>query len=268
MKKFIESFKNNKSSLALIILALVLIITGISFALFYPSINLLGRRDIKISKCELDINFKESDELMLVSKYPISKDVALSYETKDITITNNSTCDTLYYKLTIKDLNNSSINKDKINYYFAKKVSYKLGDISGDGSIDLADSIYLTRYVANWTGYTLASKDMGDLNGDGTVDANDTTLLQNYISGSIQTFPVGTPLEEKTANISETTGSNPDTLVISNSLTKGKSSNYAIIMWIDESATNTDLYENGDVSTPYEYKYTLNIESSDEEISE
>ena len=121
MNKLIESFKKSKSSLILVILALILIILGISFAIVSPSINLLGRREIKISKCELDINFKESDELMLVNKYPISKEEALKYEAKDITITNNSTCDTTYYRLTIKDLNGSSINKDIINYQLIDK---------------------------------------------------------------------------------------------------------------------------------------------------
>ena len=49
MKNMLEKFKKSKSSMALVILALVLIISGISFALFNPSINLLGRRNIKIS---------------------------------------------------------------------------------------------------------------------------------------------------------------------------------------------------------------------------
>ena len=157
--------------------------------MFNPSINLLGRRNIKISKCELDINFKESDELMLVSKYPISKEEALKYDAKDITITNNSTCDTAYYKLTIKDLNNSSINKDKINYQL----------------IDKSDN-------------------------------------------------------------SETVDKNPDNFLVQDSLTKGNSKSYSIRIWIDESATNTDLYENGDTTKPIEYKYALTIESSDEDI--
>ena len=141
MKKMLEKFKKSKSSLALVILALVLIIAGISFALFNPSINLLGRRNIKISKCELDINFKESDELMLVSKYPISTRQALegNYKPKTVTITNNSTCDTAYYKLTIKDLINSSINKDVIQYHVVDKqntMTYKLGDVDGNNKID------------------------------------------------------------------------------------------------------------------------------------
>ena len=186
MKEMLEKFKKSKSSLALVILALVLIIAGISFALFNPSINLLGRRNIKISKCELDINFKESDELMLVSKYPIKDSEALKYKAKDVVITNNSTCDTAYYKLTIKDLNNSSINKSKIKFQLVDKSS----------------------------GNT-------------------------------------------------TNGSNPDTFLVEDSLTKGDSKSYEIRLWIDESATNSDIYVNGDVTKPIEYKYALNIEASD-----
>ena len=154
-----------------------------------PSINLLGRRNIKISKCELDINFKESDELMLVSKYPISKEEALKYDAKDITITNNSTCDTAYFKLTIKDLSNSSINKDKINYQLIDK-----------------------------------------------------------------------------SNNNEIADKNPDNFLVQDSLTKGNSKSYSIRIWIDERATNSDLYINGDTTKPIEYKYALNIETSDEEI--
>ena len=181
--------KGRNKKITTIIIFLVLIIVSISFALFNPSINLLGRRNIKISKCELDINFKESDELMLVSKYPISKEEALKYDAKDITITNNSTCDTLYYKLTIKDLSNSNINKNKINYQL----------------IDKSDN-------------------------------------------------------------SEIVDKNPDNFLVEDSLTKGNNKSYSIRIWIDESATNTDLYENGDTTKPIEYKYALNVEAYDEEI--
>ena len=172
-----------------IVILLVLIVISISFALGNIDINILGRRNIKISKCELDINFKESEELMLVSKYPISKEEALKYNAKEINITNNSTCDTAYYKVTIKDLVNSSINKDKINYQ--------------------------------------------------VIDKSTNT---------------------------ETIDKNPDNFNISDSLTKGNTKTYTIRLWIDESATNEDLFINGNPSKPIEYKYALNIESSDEKL--
>ena len=123
---------------------------------------------------------------MLVSKYPISKEEALKYDAKDITITNNSTCDTAYFKLTIKDLSNSSINKDKINYQLIDK-----------------------------------------------------------------------------SNNNEIADKNPDNFLVQDSLTKGNSKSYSIRIWIDERATNTDLYVNGDTTKPIEYKYALNIEVTD-----
>ena len=272
MKKMLEKFKKNKSSLALVILALVLIIAGISFSLFNPSINLLGRRNIKISKCELDINFKESDELMLVSKYPISTRQALegNYKPKTVTITNNSTCDMAYYKLTIKDLINSSINKDVIQYHVVDKqntMTYKLGDTNGDGQIKTADKMIAQRYVKdfafNFLNYTLMA---ADLNGDGQVDETDIDLYTKYMSTKeITTFPAGAPLEEKITT-KEIIDVNPDTFLIESSLEKGKTHEYEIIMWISNTATNNDIYINGDASKPIEYKYALNIETSDEEI--
>ena len=272
MKKMLEKFKKSKSSLVLIILALVLIIAGISFALFNPSINLLGRRNIKISKCELDINFKESDELMLVSKYPISTRQALEggYKPKKVTITNNSTCDMAYYKLTIKDLINSSINKDVIQYHVVDKqntMTYKLGDVNNDTSITGSDSTLVLRYLRDRAIKTTSSilKYAGDVDGDGKITENDNTIFTKYISKQITTFPAGAPLEEKTTT-KEIIDVNPDTFLIENSLEKGKTHEYEIIMWISNAATNNDIYVNGDSSKPKEYKFALNIESSDEEI--
>ena len=264
--------KRRNKKIITIIIFLVLIVVSISFAIFSPSINLLGRRNIKISKCELDINFKESDELMLVSKYPISTRQALEggYKPKTVTITNNSTCDMAYYKLTIKDLINSSINKDVIQYHVVDKqntMTYKLGDTNDDGQIKTNDKTIANRYVNdfafNFLNYTLIA---ADLNGDGQVDETDIDLYTKYMSTKeITTFPAGAPLEEKTTT-KEIINVNPDTFLIENSLEKGQTHEYEIIMWISNAATNNDLYVNGDTTKPIEYKYALNIESSDEEI--
>mgnify|MGYP004665151263 CR=1 FL=1 len=262
--------KGRNKKIITIIIFLVLIVVSISFAIFSPSINLLGRRNIKISKCELDINFKESDELMLVSKYPISTRQALegNYKPKTVTITNNSTCDTAYYKLTIKDLINSSINKDIIQYHVVDKqntMTYKLGDVDGNETIDSDDVTAITRYIGEKTSvfnkHSFA-RYAGDVNGDGQLNGDDTTLLSKKIAHMITTFPAGAPLEEKTTT-KEIIDVNPDTFLIESSLGKGKTHEYEIIMWISNVATNNDLYVNGDTTKPIEYKYALNIEASD-----
>ena len=263
--------KGRNKKIITIIIFLVLIVVSISFALFNPSINLLGRRNIKISKCELDINFKESDELMLVSKYPISTRQALEgdYKPKKVTITNNSTCDTAYYKLTIKDLINSSINKDVIQYHVVDKqntMTYKLGDINNDNDVNERDYTQVLRYIANNNskfGTIATARYAADVNGDGMVNDMDQDFFIQYFNHSITTFPAGTPLEEKTTT-KEIINVNPDTFLIENSIEKGQTHEYEIIMWISNTATNTDLYENGDTTKPIEYKYALNIEASDE----
>ena len=264
--------KGRNKKIITIIIFLVLIIVSISFALFNPSINLLGRRNIKISKCELDINFKESDELMLVSKYPISTRQALEgdYKPKTVTITNNSTCDTAYYKLTIKDLINSSINKDVIQYHVVDKqntMTYKLGDANEDNQIDSSDMQYIQNLYTD-TAYTCKYNVVAsDVNDDKKITKEDADLIFDYIFDNSVTFPAGAPLEEKTTT-KEITDVNPDTFLIENSLEKGKTHEYEIIMWISNAATNNDLYVNGDTTKPIEYKYALNIEATDEKPKE
>ena len=261
--------KGRNKKIITIIIFLVLIVASISFAIFSPSINLLGRRNIKISKCELDINFKESDELMLVSKYPISTRQALEggYKPKTVTITNNSTCDTAYYKLTIKDLINSSINKDVIQYHVVDKqntMTYKLGDVDNDGKIRTTDKKIIYNYI-NDSNFVFQNKSLkgADVDGNSILTEVDYNLISNYINGTITTFPAGAPLEEKTTT-KEIINVNPDTFLIESSLGKGKTHEYEIIMWISNAATNNDLYVNGDTTKPIEYKYALNIEATDE----
>ena len=268
--------KGRNKKIITIIILLILIVVSISFAVFSPSINLLGRRNIKISKCELDINFKESDELMLVSKYPISTRQALEgdYKPKTVTITNNSTCDKAYYKLTIKDLINSSINKDVIQYHVVDKqntMTYKLGDVDGNNKIDYNDSSSVFNYTVDsisnisFIRYNPTKFDLfgfaryaGDVDGDGKITKNDADLID---SGN---YPIGTPLEEKTTT-KEIINVNPDTFLIENSLEKGQTHEYEIIMWININAENDDLYINKDTTKPIEYKYALNIEATDKE---
>ena len=212
---------------------------------------------------------------MLISKYPISTRQALEggYKPKTITITNNSTCDMAYYKLTIKDLINSSINKDIIQYHVVDKqntMTYKLGDVNGNGSVTPLDASIMKSYIVDKTSKfdTIASAIYaGNVDNDGKITTNDANLIEKYVVGNISTFPAGTPLEEKTTT-KEIINVNPDTFLIENSLEKGKTHEYEIIMWISNAAINNDLYVNGDTTKPIEYKYALNIEATDKKPKE
>lgn len=84
-----------------------------------------------------------------------------------------------------------------------------IGDVNGDGTVDKADSMTLSRYIANWTGYE-SKVDMAaaDVNRDGTVDKADSMLLSRYVAGWNvesqigQTVEIGEP-EELTVYIDE-----------------------------------------------------------------
>ena len=123
------------------------------------------------------------------------------YKPKTVTITNNSTCDMAYYKLTIKDLINSSINKDVIQYHVVDKqntMTYKLGDVDNDEKIRATDKNIIYNYINDSNSvFQNRSLKAADVDGDSKLTEVDYSLISNYINGSITTFPAGTPLEEK-----------------------------------------------------------------------
>jgi len=61
---------------------------------------------------------------------------------------------------------------------------YLVGDISGDDSIDNLDRVNLSRFLANWDGYTEATLDMAaaDINNDGQVDNLDRVILSRHLA--------------------------------------------------------------------------------------
>ncbi|MCL2509244.1 MAG: leucine-rich repeat protein [Oscillospiraceae bacterium] len=58
----------------------------------------------------------------------------------------------------------------------------KPGDVNGDGVVDAADGILLTRYVAGWKNVTIVAAN-ADVNGDGKVDETDAVILKRYLAG-------------------------------------------------------------------------------------
>ena len=88
----------------------------------------------------------------------------------------------------------------------ATTVTYKLGDVNGDGAITAIDSQEIMRYLEGLSSTfdvnTKLKEKSADLDGDGKVTENDKNLLAKYVSKiSSADFPAGAPLEEKTATI-------------------------------------------------------------------
>ena len=67
--------------------------------------------------------------------------------------------------------------------------SYALGDVTGDGDIDIADVNLLYLSVRGRVALSGAAIDAADVNGDGSIDIADVNLLYLYVRGRITQFP-------------------------------------------------------------------------------
>lgn len=56
-----------------------------------------------------------------------------------------------------------------------------LGDVNGDGKVNMRDAVLLRQYVAGWDVEMIT--DTADANGDGKVNIRDAVLLRQYVAG-------------------------------------------------------------------------------------
>ncbi|MDY4236473.1 MAG: dockerin type I repeat-containing protein [Bacilli bacterium] len=84
----------------------------------------------------------------------------------------------------------------------ATTVTYKLGDVNGDGNITADDLTEIARYLEGLSSNIKLKEKSADLDGDGKVTENDKNLLAKYVTKiSSADFPAGAPLEEKTGTV-------------------------------------------------------------------
>lgn len=60
-------------------------------------------------------------------------------------------------------------------------VTYGLGDVNQDRSVNENDIEYFTRFVNGWEGYNVL-KEQGDVNGDSLIDLNDLYEIKNMVA--------------------------------------------------------------------------------------
>ena len=63
-----------------------------------------------------------------------------------------------------------------------KKTSAELGDVNGDGQLNVLDITLIRRYVAGGYDVTVDS-DVADINKDGNINVLDITLIRRHIAG-------------------------------------------------------------------------------------
>mgnify|MGYP004553659985 FL=1 len=145
----------------------------------FESIYDLIAENNSMSKCDVGINFygygaayKGNGILLRGNHFDEVKqeysDTAIDY-TK---ITNSVG----YKRLIIADFNDDNIP------------TVLLGDVNGDGKINLKDSTYIRLYVVGDVTLTEKQLQRADVNKDGVVDLKDSTMIKYFVLGLISSF--------------------------------------------------------------------------------
>jgi len=66
--------------------------------------------------------------------------------------------------------------------------SVTIGDVNGDGEVDIADAILIMKHDAGVTVIDQTLKMLGDVNQDGEIDIADAILIMKYDASLIQHF--------------------------------------------------------------------------------
>ena len=64
----------------------------------------------------------------------------------------------------------------------AEAAEYLLGDVNGDGEVNIIDATAIQRHIAGTAVLEGDSLRAADANGDGTVDIDDVTAIQKYVA--------------------------------------------------------------------------------------
>lgn len=77
--------------------------------------------------------------------------------------------------------NEANSGMSRVGSFTIEELLALLGDLNGDGVLDVKDRAFLTRYLAHWDGYNVELS-AGDLNNDGAVDVKDRAILTRYLA--------------------------------------------------------------------------------------
>jgi len=119
-------------------------------------------------------NFTHNGDIVVLT-FKINDDAAIG--TYDISIS---------YDYDKYDIHNVQVQK--VKFYTVdgaiEVVDVLPGDANGDGSVDTLDRLTLSRYLANWKGYTLDQLNFAgaDVNSDGSVDTLDRLILSRHLA--------------------------------------------------------------------------------------
>lgn len=73
-------------------------------------------------------------------------------------------------------------------YFKVSKDLYLIGDVDGDGEVNIMDATLVQRSVAKLTQFTEAQQSAGDTNKDGDISVVDATIIQRFVAKLIEAF--------------------------------------------------------------------------------
>ncbi len=77
-----------------------------------------------------------------------------------------------------------------VNFHFEPAAKGLMGDVNGDGFVDVEDAMMILQYEVGMLSDTDLNLLVGDVSGDGFVDVEDAMLILQYEVGLIEKFPV------------------------------------------------------------------------------
>lgn len=116
------------------------------------------------------INFQLADGITTYSNNGLSTDVTIAVESVEDLEGDIFSYNTVKTSVTVTDS------------------QHTLGDVNGDGSINLLDVLYVIQYYNNTKTFTYAEKTAADVNRDGKIDLTDALKILQYYNGEIKTF--------------------------------------------------------------------------------
>lgn len=86
-------------------------------------------------------------------------------------------------EIVVNTLYDATHNTNAISYTISNGMydSSLNGDVNDDGLVDVADAMYIARYVVGITGFDEINEDAADVNGDGVIDIADAMYLAKHI---------------------------------------------------------------------------------------
>lgn len=137
----------------------------------YVSTEFTGSENVNATGDLMYVNFRMLNSSASYGYYPtINTSVTIAVE--DVT---NQAGDIFSYNSVTTDVTIS----DK---------AHTLGDVSGDGTINLIDAVYVIQYYNGMKMLTTTEKTAADVNKDGVVNLTDALKIIQYYNGKITTF--------------------------------------------------------------------------------